>query len=141
MRGITMSILFSASTMFVACGGRSASTSDSDVNPRDTVKVPEGYTGEDSIAYIENAVLKSDITAEDLLGLAEVHSVEDRLFDYNNEEKAEDNPEYAEAHMVTHRDSSALRLVNRIMRMSELVNSPEFGAWPYSHQKYAEAPP
>ena len=116
-----MSILFSASTMFVACGGRSASTSDSDANPRDTVKVPEGYTGEDSIAYIENAVLKSDITAEDLLGLAEVHSVEDRLFDYNNEEKAEDNPEYAEAHMVTHRDSSALRLVNRIMRMSELV--------------------
>ena len=116
-----MSILFSASTMFVACGGRSASTSDSDVNPRDTVKVPEGYTGEDSIAYIENAVLKSDITAEDLLGLAEVHSVEDRLFDYNNEEKAEDNPEFAKEHMVTHRDSSALRLTNRIMRMSELV--------------------
>ena len=88
-----MSIVFSARTMFVACGGRSASSSDSDVNPRDTVKVPEGYTGEDSIAYIENAVLKSNISAEDLLGLAEVHSVEDRLFNYNNEEKAEDNPE------------------------------------------------
>ena len=121
MKRITISILFSASVLFVACGGRSASGSDSDVNPRDTVKVPEGYTGEDSIAYIENAVLKSNITAEDLLSLAEVHSVEDRLFDYNNEEKAEDNPEYAKAHMVTHRDSSALRLVNRIMRMNELV--------------------
>lgn len=121
MKRITISILFSACILFVACGGRSASNSDNDVNPRDTVKVPEGYTGEDSIAYIENAVLKSNITAEDLLGLAEVHSVEDMLFDYNNEEKAEDNPEYAKEHIVTHRDSSALRLVNRIMRMNELV--------------------
>ena len=121
MKRITISILFSASVLFVACGGRSASGSDSDVNPRDTVKVPEGYTGEDSIAYIENAVLKSNITAEDLLGLAEVHSVEGMIFDYNNEEKAEDNPEYAKEHIVTHRDSSALRLVNRIMRMNELV--------------------
>ena len=121
MKGITIAILFSASVLFIACGGRSASSPDNDVNPRDTVNVPEGYTGEDSIAYIENAVLKSNITAEDLLGLAEVHSVEDMLFDYNNEEKAEDNPEYAKEHIVTHRDSSALRLVNRIMRMNELV--------------------
>ena len=121
MKGITIAILFSASVLFLACGGRSASSPDNDVNPRDTVNVPEGYTGEDSIAYIENAVLKSNISAEDLLGLAEVHSVEDRLFDYNNEEKAEDNPEYAKEHIVTHRDSSALRLVNRIMRMNELV--------------------
>ena len=121
MKGITIAILFSASVLFIACGGRSASSPDNDVNPRDTVNVPEGYTGEDSIAYIENAVLKSNISAEDLLGLAEVHSVEDRLFDYNNEEKAEDNPEYAKEHIVTHRDSFALRLVNRIMRMNELV--------------------
>lgn len=121
MKGITIAILFSASVLFLACGGRSASSPDNDVNPRDTVNVPEGYTGEDSIAYIENAVLKSNISAEDLLGLAEVHSVEDRLFDYNNEEKAEDNPGYAKEHIVTHRDSSALRLVNRIMRMNELV--------------------
>ena len=85
MKRITISILFSASVLFVACGGRSASGSDSDVNPRDTVKVsasgsdsdvnprdtvkvPEGYTGEDSIAYIENAVLKSNITAESTSG-------------------------------------------------------------------------
>jgi hypothetical protein len=111
MKRITISILFSASVLFVACGGRSASGSDSDVNPRDTVKVPEGYTGEDSIAYIENAVLKSNITAEDLLGLAEVHSVEGMLFDYNNEEKAEDNPEYAKEHIVTHRDSEEIERV------------------------------
>ena len=36
-------------SMQSACGGRSASGSD-DINPRDTVTVPEGYTGEDSIA-------------------------------------------------------------------------------------------
>ena len=77
MKGITIAILFSACVLFIACGGRSASSPDNDVNPRDTVNVPEGYTGEDSIAYIENAVLKSNISAEDLLGLAEVHSVED----------------------------------------------------------------
>ena len=61
MKRITISILFSASVLFVACGGRSASGSDSDVNPRDTVKVPEG-------SYIENAVLKSNITAESTSG-------------------------------------------------------------------------
>ena len=44
MKRITISILFSACILFVACGGRSASGSDSDVNPRDTVKVPEGYS-------------------------------------------------------------------------------------------------
>ena len=48
-------------SMLSACGGRSASGSD-DINPRDTVTVPEGYTGEDSIAYIENAVLKDHIS-------------------------------------------------------------------------------
>ena len=109
MKRITISILFSASVLFVACGGRSASGSDSDVNPRDTVKVPEGYTGEDSIAYIENAVLKSNITAEDLLGLAEVHSVEGMLFDYNNEEKAEDNPEYAKYTPTRNKSTSNIR--------------------------------
>ena len=121
MKRITIAILFSASVLLIACGGRSAASSDSDVNPRDTVKVPEGYTGEDSIAYIENAVLKGNITAEDLLGLAEVHSVEGMLFYYNNKEMAEEYPEYAKDYIATHRDSSALRLVNRIMRMSELV--------------------
>ena len=60
-------------SMLSACGGRSASGSD-DINPRDTVTVPEGYTGEDSIAYIENAVLKDHISMNDFLELAEVHS-------------------------------------------------------------------
>ena len=66
-------------SMLSACGGRSASGSD-DINPRDTVTVPEGYTGEDSIAYIENAVLKDHISMNDFLELAEVHQLEDRLF-------------------------------------------------------------
>lgn len=41
MKGITIAILFSASVLFIACGGRSASSPDNDVNPRDTVNVPE----------------------------------------------------------------------------------------------------
>ncbi len=122
MRRITISIVFSTSVLFVACGGRFSSSSDNSINPRDTVKVPEWYTGEDSIAYIENAILQSPISVEDLLGLAEVHSVEDRLFYYNNEEMAKDDPEFAEAYRATHRDSADLRLANRFMRMANLVN-------------------
>ena len=90
-------------SMLSACGGRSASGSD-DINPRDTVTVPEGYTGEDSIAYIENAVLKDHISMNDFLELAEVHELEDRLFLYNDS-------------IATPRDKAAMRLANRFMRM------------------------
>ena len=111
-----------AAMLMMACSGNGTSQSDSSFNPRDTVVVPEGVTGEDSIAYIENTVLKSPISAEDLLGLAEVHSVEDRLFKYNNLEEASENPEYADEFLATHRDSAAMRLTNRFMRMANLVN-------------------
>ena len=71
------------SAILAVCGGRSASGSD-DINPRDTVTVPEGITGEDSIVYIENAVYKDHITMSDFLDLAEVHELEDRLFLYHD---------------------------------------------------------
>ena len=90
-------------SMLSACGGRSASGSDG-INPRDTVTVPEGYTGEDSIAYIENAVLKDHISMNDFLELAEVHELEDRLFLYHDS-------------ISTPRDKAAMRLANRFMRM------------------------
>ena len=89
--------------MLSACGRRSASGSDG-INPRDTVTVPEGYTGEDSIAYIENAVLKDHISMNDFLELAKVHELEDRLFLYNDS-------------IATPRDKAAMRLANRFMRM------------------------
>ena len=95
---ITLSI-----SMLSACGRRSASGSDG-INPRDTVTVPEGYTGEDSIAYIENAVLKDHISMNDFLELAEVHELEDRLFLYNDS-------------IATPRDKAAMRLADRFMRM------------------------
>ena len=75
---ITLSI-----SMLSACGRRSASGPDN-INPRDTVIVPEGITGEDRIAYIENAMLKDHITLSDFLELAEVHELEDRLFLYHD---------------------------------------------------------
>ena len=90
-------------SMLSACGGRSASGSD-DINPRDTVTVPEGITGEDSVAYIENAVLKDHISMNDFLELAEVHQLEDRLFLYHDS-------------IATPRDKAAMRLANRFMRM------------------------
>ena len=51
-------LFFSLITLYIsmlsACGGRSRSASGSDdINPRDTVTVPEGITGEDSVAYIK----------------------------------------------------------------------------------------
>lgn len=86
----------------MACGGRSATDAEV-VNPRDTVEVPDYLSGEDSIAYIEDAITKSPISVEDLLRLAEVHGVEG---DY----------------LTTHRDSAASRLASRFLRMAELVN-------------------
>lgn len=109
--------------LLMACGGQQPVQTSETVDPRDTVVVPEGITGEDSIAYIENVILQSPISAEDLLGLAEVHSVEDRLDYYNNFERAKEYPEYAETYLATHRDSVAMRLANRFMRMAYLVNA------------------
>ena len=97
-------------------------SSDSLINPRDTVVVPEWLTGEDSIAYIENAILQSPISVEDLLGLMEVHSIEQSLSKYDNSEMEKEDPEYANEYRATHRDSAAMRLANRFMRMSYLVN-------------------
>lgn len=108
--------------LLTACNGRSSVKSEASVNPRDTVNVPEWITGEDSIAYIENVILQSPISAEDLLGLAEVHSVEDRVYNYNNFDKAKESPQYANLYLATHRDSAAMRLANRFMRMANLVN-------------------
>ena len=92
------------------------------IDPRDTVQVPEGLLGEDSIAYIENMVIQSPISADDLLGLAEVHSLEEWLFNYNNFDRAAEAPEYANNFLATRRDSCAMRLANRFMRMHHLVN-------------------
>lgn len=108
--------------LLAGCGGQPATNTVLDINPRDTVVVPDGITGEDSVAYIENAILQSPITASDLLSLAEVHSVEDRLCKYNDFERAKEYPEYADEFLATHRDSAAMRLANRFMRMGNLVN-------------------
>ena len=93
-------------------------------NKEETAKlpaVPEYLTGEDSIAYIENYLYKSPITANDLLKLAEVHSIEDRLYYYNNYELASEGPEYADRCIPTRQDIAAMRLANRFMRMLHLV--------------------
>ena len=118
MRKITVPILF-VSLFLMACGRQQKSGVSSDINPRDTVVVPEGYTGEDSIAYIEDAILKTPISAEDLLGLAEVHSFEGWLHYYNNPEEDQGNNDL----QVTKRDSTAVRFANRFMRMAELARA------------------
>ena len=100
---LLISLITPCILLLSACGGRSASGSDN-INPRDTVTVPEGITGEDSIAYIENAVLKDYISMSDFLELAEVHELEDRLFLYHDS-------------IATPRDKAAMRLANRFMRM------------------------
>ena len=102
-----------------ACNGHAGSN----FNPRDTVNVPEGLTGEDSIAYIENAIVKSPISATDLLGLAAVHSVQDRLFHcYEEAGCPVYDPESREDHQIERRDSAAMCLANRLMRMANLVS-------------------
>ena len=115
-------ILISVSAFFSACSVNSASSTTSLVNPRDTVMVPEGLTGEDSIAYIENTIMHSPISADDLLSLAEVHTLEGMLSYYNNYKRAQEYPDNAEHYLATQRDSAAMRLANRFMRMYHLVN-------------------
>ena len=107
--------------VLMACGGKAGSGLGKDIDPRDTVNVPEDLTGQDSIEYIENAVMKSPFTASDLLSLAETHTVDEMLYHYNNQEEAKEDPEYAKQYAVTHRDSAAMRLANRFMRMGEMV--------------------
>ena len=122
MKFFTCSLLqvFVLSTMIGS--GCSSFTSESSINPGDTIAVPDYLTGEDSIAYIENTIIQSPITAEDLLSLAEVHSVEGWLGYYNNLDMAKEYPEYAERFLATAHDSASLRLANRFMRMADLVN-------------------
>ena len=95
--------------LLTACGQQAVAHRE--VSPRDTVTVPEGYTGEDSIAYIEDATVRSPITAQDLLGLARVHEVEEMMTRYGKEEKA------------TRDDSVTLALANRFLRMGQLVKA------------------
>ncbi len=121
MKKIYIVILF-AIVLSAACSGFSSANPGSAFDPRDTVNVPEGITGEDSIAYIENAITQSPISAADLLGLAEVHSIEDILAFYNQIELAKEYLDDADEFTVTHRDSAAMRLANRFMRMGNLVN-------------------
>ncbi len=116
-----LSLLF-AMALLSACGGFSATNAGPSFDPRDTVQVPEGVTGEDSIAYIEDAITKSPISVADLLGLAEVHSIEEMLVCYNDFERAREYPDEAGSYLANHRDSAAMRLANRFMRMGNLVN-------------------
>ena len=111
-----------AAMLLMAHEGNGAPCPTSSDNPRDTVVVPEGYKGEDSISYIENATVKSPISAKDLLGLAEVHSMEQQLFLYNNFELLADDLEHADRYIATHGDSVAMRLANRFMRMYHVVD-------------------
>ena len=103
-------VLLFAILMVAACGQKGGG-----FDPRDTVQVPECLTGEDSIAYIENMLVKSPISAEDLLNLQEVHDLDLWL------EQCLQN-EYANHIVLTHRDSCVLRMANRFMRMHHLVD-------------------
>ena len=118
----TIFTILSAIVLMSACGGQSINTG-STFDPRDTVIVPEGLTGEDSIAYIENAILKRPISAADLLSLAEVHTVQDRLFHCYEEAGCPVYDPYSrEDHQTERRDSAAMCLANRLIRMANLVN-------------------
>lgn len=118
----TIFSILSAIVLMSACGGHTTNTG-STFDPRDTVNVPEGLTGEDSIAYIENMIVKSPISATDLLGLAEIHTVQDRLFHCYEEAGCPVYDPYSrEDHQTERRDSAAMSLANRLIRMAYLVN-------------------
>ncbi len=118
----TIFTILSAIVLMSACGGHTINTG-SNFDPQDTVVVPEGLTGEDSIAYIENMIVKSPISATDLLRLAEVHTVQDRLFHCYEEARCPVYDPYSrEDHQTERRDSAAMSLANQLIRMAEFVN-------------------
>ena len=118
----TIFTILSAIVLMSACGGHTINTG-SNFDPQDTVVVPEGLTGEDSIAYIENMIVKSPISATDLFRLAEVHTVQDRLFHCYEEAGCPVYDPYSrEDHQTERRDSAAMSLANQLIRMAELVN-------------------
>lgn len=118
----TIFTILSAIVLMSACGGHTINTG-SNFDPQDTVVVPEGLTGEDSIAYIENMIVKSPISATDLLRLAEVHTVQDRLFHCYEEAGCPVYDPYSrEDHQTERRDSAAMSLANKLIRMADLVN-------------------
>ena len=118
----TIFTILSAIVLMSACGGHTINTG-SNFDPQDTVVVPEGLTGEDSIAYIENMIVKSPISATDLLRLAEVHTVQDRLFHCYEEAGCPVYDPYSrEDHQTERRDSAAMSLANRLIRMADLVS-------------------
>ena len=88
------------------------------VQETETIQVPEGIVGEDSIACIESKKYQSPISAETLLLLAKVHSIEEDLLYYNNQRIAEKHPDLF---IVTYRDSCAFDLANRFMYIHQLV--------------------
>ena len=118
----TIFSILSAIVLMSACGGHTTNTGSA-FDPRDTVNVPEGLNGEDSIAYIENMIVKSPISATNLLGLAEIHTVQDRLFHCYEEAGCPVYDPYSrEDHQTERRDSAAMSLANRLIRMAYLVN-------------------
>ena len=103
-------LLASAAMSTISCNHRVDS-----FDPLDTVLVPDGITGEDSIDYFVYVVTQSPISAEDLLNLSEVHTVDwwiDTWIACREEEHL----------TLNHRDSCAMRLANRFMRMHHLVD-------------------
>ena len=121
MKRKTTLAIVSAIVLLTACGGGSKRYADIAIDPRDTLTVPEGLTGEDSIAYIEDVLIQSPISASDLLGLTEVHALEEWAAKYNDFERAKESPAYASEYLANHRDSAAMRLGNRFMRMANVV--------------------
>ena len=89
--------------MLAACGGKKSSAGEgqTDVSATETA-VPKGLSEEDSIAYIENHTITSPVTAEQLLSLREVHTLD---------------PEEHLLSLLDKRGKDALRLANRFMRM------------------------
>ena len=111
----TIFTILSAVVLMSACGGHTFNKS-SNFDPRDTVVVPKGLTGEDSIAYIENMIVKSPISATDLLRLAEVHTVQDRLFHcYEEAGCPVYDPHSREDHQTERRDSAAMSPIDSVI--------------------------
>ena len=72
-------------------------------NPDTIISVPEGLSKEDQIAYIENHVLTSPISADELLALSPIHTLDD--------------PDLAWLPSLPTQGDAQVQMANRFMRM------------------------
>ena len=108
--------------MGLAISGCGFESNTDDVNDsHDSMIVAPVFSSEDGIALDAYRACQSPISAEELLALPKVHMFESWLYHYDNPDDHADLWD-AQSDLEFHRDSCAVDMANRFMRMYEVAS-------------------